>query len=361
MPKIAHVVGARPQFVKLSPVSRALKARGVEQFVVHTGQHFDDRMSGVFFSELEIDRPSYNLSVNSLPHGAMTGRMLERLEQVFQKEIPDSVLVYGDTNSTLAGALAAVKLRVHCGHVEAGLRSSNREMPEEHNRVVTDHLADLLFAPTTTAVANLKAEGLGDRALLVGDVMFDVVRFSMQKISKRRASAGFGLTPNQFFLATIHRASAKENKKTLESLVSSLERVACSHLPVVLPLHPGTRQALVRFGIHTDHVQLIEPISYLDMLALLRDCRAVITDSGGLQKEAYFAGKMCLTVREETEWVETVEVGANVICGADGRNLEDVVEFLSRAEAEATFYESFYGDGNAADTVVASILDYLDS
>ena len=346
--KVLHIVGARPQFIKLAPVSAELEERGHHQVVVHTGQHFDDVMSEVFFRELSIGRPSYDLGVHSLTHGAMTGRMLEGIEKVLLEETPDVTLVYGDTNSTLAGVLAAAKLNIACGHVEAGLRSFNRSMPEELNRIATDHLADLLFAPTNAAMVNLSHEGLAARSQLVGDVMFDaMLRFSTgapRVVMRERLQ----VEPGYFFLATLHRAATTNDAAELRSVVTGLEEVARTVQPVVVPLHPRTRKAMERADIRPTQLQLISPVSYIEMLALLQDCSAVLTDSGGLQKEAYFAQKLCFTLRTETEWVETVHCGANILCGTNPQRIQAEVDNLDSHLASANFSLGFYGDGNAA-------------
>lgn len=311
--KVVSIVGARPQFIKAAMVSRALRATGqVREVLVHTGQHYDDNMSRIFFGELEIPEPDYNLGVGSASHGAQTGRMLEAIERVLVAERPDWVLVYGDTNSTLAGALAAVKLHIPVAHVEAGLRSFNRSMPEEINRVLTDHASDLLFAPTATAVANLKREGIPDERIhLVGDVMYDATLFYGAKAEQQsRILERLGLRPKSYVLATVHRAENTDDPRRLEAIFKGLAFVAES-IPVLVPLHPRTRTALERAGLFDrglGGLTLIEPVGYLDALMLERNAAVIATDSGGVQKEAFWWRVPCVTLRAETEWQELVEL-----------------------------------------------------
>ena len=322
--KILTVVGARPQFIKAAPVSKALRAAGHHEYLVHTGQHYDYAMSQVFFDELGIPQPDVNLGVGSGSHGRQTGEMLMRLEAVIQEQQPDWVLVYGDTNSTLAGALAAVKLHVPVAHVEAGLRSFNREMPEEHNRVLTDHCADLLFCPTQTAVNNLAREGITQGVHLVGDTMYDaVLQFGELARQRSRILETLGLTPKRYLLATVHRPYNTDNPENLRSILSAF--VECGET-VIFPVHPRTQARLAEAGVlemlqSAPQVRLIEPVGYLDMLMLEQNARMILTDSGGMQKEAYFFAVPCVTLRPETEWVETVESGWNVVVGADSRRI----------------------------------------
>jgi UDP-N-acetylglucosamine 2-epimerase len=315
--KILTIIGARPQFIKCAPVSAELRRR-TKEVLVHTGQHYDDGMSAVFFRQLEIPRPDYHLGAGSGPHGQQTGRMLERLERVILKEKPDAVLVYGDTNSTLAGALAAAKLHVPVAHVEAGLRSFNRRMPEEVNRVLTDHVSSWLFCPTPTATANLRAEGVRGKISLVGDVMVDAL-LRGEKLARRKSRilARLGLKPRSFFLATIHRAENTDNLAALRRLFAALRRLS-REAPVVLPLHPRTRRRLPALGAGAARGLILQPpLPYLDMLALQKNARAVLTDSGGVQKEACWLGTPCVTLRAETEWLETVASGWNTLAGTD--------------------------------------------
>lgn len=309
--KILTVIGARPQFIKAAPVSNALAARDdMNEVLVHTGQHFDADMSDVFFSELGIPAPHHTLEIHGGGHGEMTGRMLVALEQVMLHEKPDLVLIYGDTNSTLAGAVAAAKLYIPVAHVEAGLRSF-QQMPEEINRIVADRLSHWLFCPTDTAVANLAKEGVTEGVHLVGDVMFDAtVRIREQARETSTILADLGLKSKGFQVATLHRA---ENTDTAQALTTALDylKAAARTCPVVLPLHPRTRAAAERFGLNFDGLMIVRPVGYVDMAALLDGCVQVLTDSGGLQKEAYFHGKPCITLRDATEWTETVDAGWN--------------------------------------------------
>jgi len=369
--KIVTVVGARPQFIKAAPVSKALEEQGVREILVHTGQHFDDNMSKVFFDEMGIPRPKYHLGLGGGTHGVMTGRMIEALESLFLSEHPDMVMVYGDTNSTLAGALAAVKQHIPVAHVEAGLRSFNRRMPEEINRVLTDHASHMLFCPTQTAMKNLAEEGIKDggaagegassfdkprRVLLTGDVMYDaVLTFSKQirqegRINKLRSQHGVA---GQYALCTVHRAENTDDPSRMRSIFDGLREVA-STLPVLLPLHPRTRSCLKTFGLDPVHygIKCLDPVGYLDMLALLDSCRLVFTDSGGLQKEAAFVGRPCVTLRSETEWVETVEQGWNVVVGADSMRIAAAVNFVVPADQPAI---RGFGDGQAGRIIAGSL------
>lgn len=309
--KVLTVVGARPQFVKAAAVGRVFRQRGVTEVLVHTGQHFSADMSDVFFRELGMPEPDYNLGVGGLPHGAMTGRMLEGIEGILERERPDWVLVYGDTNSTLAGALAAAKRHVPIAHVEAGLRSFNRAMPEEINRVLTDHVSTLLLCPTRRAVANLAREGIVAGCEHVGDVMYDVALAVRDVALKTSAILDrLGLEDDGFVLATVHRAENTEDAGRLTEVFDAVRRLADGR-PVVLPLHPRTAQAAARHGVPLDGLTLCDPVGYIDMTRLICGSRLVVTDSGGLQKEAYFHARPCVTLRDETEWVETIECGWN--------------------------------------------------
>jgi UDP-GlcNAc3NAcA epimerase len=312
--KLVSVVGARPQFVKAFPLSKALAAApDLDEVVVHTGQHFDPNMSQIFFAELGIAEPHYNLNIHGVAHGEVTGRMLAAVEGVLLAERPDAVLVFGDTNSTLAGALAAAKVNIPVVHVEAGLRSFNRTMPEEINRVVTDHVSDILLCPTTTAVANLAAEGVTRGVHQVGDLMYDATLAAIE-LSHRHADilGRLGLQPSGYGVATIHRAENTADPGRLAAVFDFLQGAA-REKPIVLPIHPRTRNAAAALGVATDRpgLRLIEPVGYLDMTQLLHHAAFVATDSGGVQKEAYFHRTPCVTLRSETEWVETVECGWN--------------------------------------------------
>ncbi len=357
--KVVTVVGARPQFVKAAPVARALAARGFAEVLVHTGQHYDAGLSDVFFEQLHLPRPAHHLGVGSASHGVQTARMLEALEGVILAEKPDWVLVYGDTNSTLAGALAAAKVLVPVAHVEAGLRSFNRAMPEEINRVVADHLSQLLFCPTEAAVANLAAEGIRRGVHKVGDVMFDSVLYNL-RLAEQTADplAELGLKPHEYYLATVHRAGNTDDPRRLRRLV---ELLAGLDRPVILPLHPRTAKALETHQIEARGGSLrpVEPVPYLQMLLLERSARAILTDSGGVQKEAYFFKTPCVTLRAETEWVETVGVGWNALVDADpGRFAAAVAAVQSWDGNGAPFPaegsaggEALYGDGHAAEAI----------
>jgi UDP-GlcNAc3NAcA epimerase len=344
--KVVTVVGARPQFVKAAPVSRVLR-RAHTEVLIHTGQHYDREMSGLFFEELEIPRPGHELGIGSGPHGWQTGQMLVRLEEVLQAERPDSVLVYGDTNSTLAAALAAVKLRIPLAHVEAGLRSFNRAMPEEHNRVLTDHCADLLFCPTQTAVDLLRGEGITTGVHLVGDVMFDAAQqqgaAAAQRSTLRR---DLGLDGRPYALATLHRPYNTDDPARLREVLAGLSAL---DLPVVFPVHPRTRIALTRFELALPaNVRATEPIGYGDMLALEQAAELILTDSGGVQKEAYFFAVPCVTLRPETEWVETVEAGWNRLAWGDAAT----IAACARRPWPSEPPPPVFGDGNASERIV---------
>jgi UDP-N-acetylglucosamine 2-epimerase len=324
--KVVTVLGARPQFIKAAPVCHALRAAGHHEVLVHTGQHYDRQMSDVFFEELGIPEPSVNLAVGSGSHARQTAQMLVGIEDVLIEHRPDWLLVYGDTNSTLAGALAACKLGVPIAHVEAGLRSFNRSMPEEHNRVMVDHCADLLFCPTPTAVSHLAREGVTRGVHLVGDTMFDaVLQFGERAEQRSSILAGLSLEQQPFLLATVHRPYNTDDPTRLANL---LQAFVALPFPVVFPVHPRTRGRIAELGRTVpglDRLRMIEPVSYLEMLVLEKHARLVLTDSGGVQKEAFFFGVPCLTLRPETEWVETVEAGMNIVVDTDPVRIEQVV------------------------------------
>jgi len=356
---IVTVVGARPQFVKAAPVSRALAARGVRETLVHTGQHYDPRLSDVFFEQLELRRPGHHLGIGSHPHGAQTGRMLEAIEALLLPDRPEWLLVYGDTNSTLAGALAAAKLAIPVAHVEAGLRSFNRAMPEEINRVLTDHLSRLLLCPTEAAVANLAAEGIASGVHRVGDVMYDSVlhnaRLAEQKANPLEA---LDITPRNYYLATVHRPRNTDDPQRLATLMGLL---ADMDAPVVIPLHPRTAHALEAAGLPANHGarRATDPAAYLDMLLLERDARAIITDSGGVQKEACFFSVPCVTLRAETEWVETVEAGWNILVDANPERFASAIAAIASWDGDGPPFPAaaladvcaLYGSGRAAEAV----------
>ena len=335
MKKIVSILGARPQFIKAAVLSRIIQEKKeFLEVVVHTGQHFDSNMSAVFFEEMAIPKPTYNLDINSIGHGAMTGRMLEQIEVVLLNEKPDLVVVYGDTNSTLAGALAAKKLGIRVAHVEAGLRSFNMAMPEEVNRILTDRISDLLLCPTITALSNLKKEGFDGfdaKVTLTGDIMGDSVAFYSQLSAERsEIIKKLDLKGKRFVLATLHRQENTDDPKILGRLVKALNDISDDTL-VVMPLHPRTHMMMEKFDLSFNGLA-IDPVGYFDMLQLLKYCSLVITDSGGLQKEAYFNKKPCVIAREETEWVELVEAGFARIVGSNSEQLKDAcVDYLNEA------------------------------
>lgn len=349
--KILTIIGARPQFVKAAVVSRVLKSHGVKEVLVHTGQHHDASMSDVFFQEMRIPKPDYHLGVMGLGHGAMTGRMLEKIEEVLIKEKPNWVLVYGDTNSTLAGALAAAKLHIPVAHVEAGLRSFNMRMPEEINRVLTDRVSTLLFCPSDAAVKNLQAEGVSRGVIRTGDVMADAL-FYYQQFAAQEAKVFSTLPQTSYALATLHRAENTDDPIRLKSILSALEVVA-SERPVYLPLHPRTKNKLKEMGL-SPKLTIIDPVGYYDMLQLLSGCSLVLTDSGGLQKEAYLSQKPCVTFRDETEWVELVELGVNKVVGTETDSI--VTAARSFKASQPNFPLGLYGDGKAGEKIVKAML-----
>jgi len=350
------VIGARPQFIKAAAVSRALAGvPGVEHLLVHTGQHYDDMMSDVFFRELDLPRPHRDLGIGSGPHGLQTGRMLEAVERVLIEEQPDLVVVHGDTNTTLAGALAAAKLHIPLAHVEAGLRSFNRRMPEEINRVLVDHASDLLLAPTQTAVENLRREGIPSECThWVGDVMLDAALYYGPKAQQTsRILETLGLQPAGYLLATVHRAENTDDPDRLRMLLTALNEVG-RDLPVVLPIHPRTRMAAEKAGApisSTPYLRVIPPVGYLDMMVLERGAAVIATDSGGVQKEAYIFRVPCVTLREETEWVETVEAGANVLVGTEAGRLIEAVRAHRKRAVPVPGPGSCYGDGHASEKI----------
>ncbi|MFL0246907.1 non-hydrolyzing UDP-N-acetylglucosamine 2-epimerase [Candidatus Clostridium stratigraminis] len=344
--KIITIVGARPQFIKAAAVSNVIRKKH-EEILVHTGQHYDENMSKVFFEELNIPKPDYNLEVGSGNHGKQTGNMLIRLEEIYEKEKPDLVLVYGDTNSTLAGALCASKLLIPVAHVEAGLRSFNMAMPEEQNRILTDHLSKYLFVPTESAIKNLKYEGIEKGVYNVGDVMYDAV-LHFKNIAKEKTSIinKLNLSDGQYILTTIHRAENTNDIKRLKNIIEALNE--CDKM-VVLPLHPRTKKYIDEYGLKLNkNIKVIEPIGYLEMISLEMHAEKIVTDSGGVQKEAFFMGKPCITMRDETEWVETVQNGWNVIVGTNKDNiLNSIVSFIPERPQN-----NIFGDGKAANKIL---------
>ncbi len=363
--KIVTVVGARPQFIKAAALSRVLRLQNsVQEVLVHTGQHFDANMSAVFFKQMEIPKPDYNLRIAGLNHGAMTGRMLEGVEEVVLREKPDRVLVYGDTNSTLAAALAAAKLHVPVAHVEAGLRSFNMMMPEEINRILTDRLSDKLFCPTDTAVNNLQKEGFAgfDQVEIVksGDVMQDAALYYAAKKQPAQIAGVAVSLDEPFALVTLHRAENTDDPQRLEDIFMALSEMS-RELPLVMPIHPRTRKKLDSAGLDVkaspfahDTFCLIEPVGYLEMIVLLQRCSLVLTDSGGLQKEAFFFKKPCITLRDETEWVELVESGFNMLVGSDKEKILHAVETMR--DVVVIDDDGMYGAGQAATCIVESLL-----
>ena len=352
--KLLTVIGARPQFIKASAVSRAIQAEnargaGLHEVIVHTGQHFDANMSKVFFEELSIPEPDYHLGIASLGHGAMTGRMLESIESVLVKEKPDMTLVYGDTNSTLAGALAAAKLHVPVAHVEAGLGSFNKRMPEEVNRILTDHVSNLLFCPTQTAVDNLGNEGIKSGVHLVGDVMYDVTLHYSEVAAKRHSLQKWKVAEKGYALCTVHRAENTDDGARLQGILAALRDIA-QEIPVILPLHPRTRKIIDALGQPEAlrGLTVLDPLSYLEMLRLEMSAKVILTDSGGVQKEAFFHRVPSITLRDETEWVETVEMGWNVLVGAD----RDAIGAVWKLRDACFKYDNVYGEGDAAKGIV---------
>jgi UDP-N-acetylglucosamine 2-epimerase len=345
--KLVSVVGARPQFIKACPLSRELRLRH-QEVLVHTGQHYDHGMSDVFFEELGIPAPEYHLGIGSATHGAQTGAMLTAVEAVLQKESPDAVIVYGDTNSTLAGALAAAKLHVPVAHVEAGLRSFNRHMPEEINRVVTDHVSTWLFSPSDVARQHLAREGIARGVHVVGDIMVDALRLHAARAATRpEALTRHGLHAGAYYLATVHRAENTDEAGTLRGIFTALGAL---DKPVALPLHPRTQKRMTELGIEIDgHVRMLPPQGYLDMLALQQGAVCVLTDSGGMQKEAYHLRVPCVTLREETEWVETVAAGWNTVAGTDP---DRILAAVARRPGPDTPHPDLYGDGTTARRIV---------
>ena len=353
--KIVSIVGARPQFIKCAPVSRLIRKRHRE-VLIHTGQHYDKNLSQIFFEQLNIPRPDHNLEVGSAAHGEQTAQMLWRIEEVLLKEKPRAVLVYGDTNTTLAGALAAAKLCIPVVHVEAGLRSYNRRMPEEINRILSDRISTLLLCPTQTAVENLEKEGISEGVHNTGDVMYDAVLYNAQKAEQTSQILDrLDLRPGEYYLATVHRADNTDDPRNLRKILEVLRHL---DLPTIFPIHPRTRKALKGLKLELDSraslLRLIDPVSYLDMLILEKRARKILTDSGGIQKEAYFFEVPCITLREETEWVETLREGWNTLAGTDPR----VIGRALQKDTPGDSRSDVFGDGHAAEKM-ADLLDQL--
>ncbi|OKH13839.1 non-hydrolyzing UDP-N-acetylglucosamine 2-epimerase [[Limnothrix rosea] IAM M-220] len=362
--KILTIIGARPQFIKAAAVSRIVRSEEhINEVLVHTGQHYDRNMSDVFFGELDIPRPDYNLGIGSASHGVQTGKMLAAIEEVLLKEKPDWMLVYGDTNSTLAGAIAAAKLHIPIAHVEAGLRSFNRNMPEEVNRVLTDHAADLLFTPTTIASKNLLKEGIASpRIHLVGDVMYDAALFYVQQVDARSRILGdLNLKKEEYILSTIHRAENTDSHVRLTAIINALSELG-KEIKVVLPLHPRTGKILKELDLFDQVSQslcLIEPVGYYDMIALEKNAKMIVTDSGGIQKEAYFYQVPCATLRDETEWLELMESGWN--CLIPPHCADEMVEKLRvrMSKLPPSGVMPLYGDGTASEKILKILSDSL--
>jgi len=353
MIRILTVIGARPQFIKASVVSKAIiEHEKLEEIIVHTGQHFDPNMSDIFFNDLKIPKPKYNLQIDSGSHGQMTGRMIEKVEEILLSEKPDCVMVYGDTNSTMAGALAASKIHIPVIHVEAGLRSFNMQMPEEINRIVTDRLSRILFTSTQAAEDNLTKEGFNEfeniDSYLVGDVMKDAALFFERGAFK---PVELSNEIDDFFLCTFHRAENTDDPKVLENIVNALNDIHKNIMPVVLPIHPRTKNAIEKHGLRIE-INVISPVSYLEMIWLLKNSKAALTDSGGLQKEAYFFNKPCITIREQTEWVELIEAGASVLTGSDPQK---IIAAAKNIETMNFDNSKLYGDGRTSQKIVEII------
>jgi UDP-GlcNAc3NAcA epimerase len=354
--KILTIVGARPQFVKAAVVSRELTLNSkIIEVILHTGQHFDKNMSDIFFEEMEIPTPNYNLNINGLSHGAMTGQMLEGIENVCTIENPDFVMVYGDTNSTIAGALAAKKMGIGVIHIEAGLRSFNMNMPEEINRILTDRISDILFCPTETAIMNLKNEGIVNGKVKVvnnGDVMQDAAIYYAKKSSEKSKILDFlKIKNNEFVLATIHRQENTDTPERLIGIINALNQIS-KEIPLIVPIHPRTRKIIERDQLKVLFT-MIDPVGYFDMLELLKHCRLVLTDSGGLQKEAYFFNKFCITLRDETEWVELIQNGFNQLTGANEQLI--LKAFVDFSNKPFTKQIDLYGGGKASENIRLNI------
>ncbi|MFW6016696.1 MAG: non-hydrolyzing UDP-N-acetylglucosamine 2-epimerase [bacterium] len=354
--KILTIIGARPQFIKLAPVSREIRKEH-QEVLVHTGQHYDDYMSKIFFEELNIPKPDYNLGIGSASHGKQTGEMLIEIEKVILHEKPNYVIVYGDTNSTIAGALASSKLHVPLIHVEAGLRSYNKKMPEEQNRILTDHISDILLCPTQTAVKNLRQEGIIEGVYNIGDIMYDSVLYNY-KIAEKKSNIlnKLYLENDGYYLATVHRAENTDKKNKLLTILEAFNEL---DKPVIFPIHPRTNSKLEQYGKETNiyqNVRFIQPVSYLDMINLIAGCKKVLTDSGGLQKEAYFLDTPCITLRNQTEWVETLKNNWNILVKI---KKEEILEKVSAQNTENIDKDNnYFGDGKAAKKLLNIISNY---
>ena len=358
------ILGARPQFIKAGSVSREMaKYKEIEEIIVHTGQHYDANMSDIFFEEMKIPKPDYFLGIGGKSHGAMIGQMIEKIENVCLKEQPDWIIVYGDTNSTLAGAIVASKLHVKLAHIEAGLRSFNMKMPEEVNRILTDRVSDTLFCPTDTAVENLEKEcfpfftanGI-QKILNVGDVMFDSAMFYKKFAKKPLITSPKSLRTNNYILCTIHRAENTDDEDRLKNIFEAMNDIA-QEKQIILPLHPRTKKVIQTLKLNIQNLMIIDPVGYLEMIWLINHCSLVITDSGGLQKEAFFFEKLCITLRDETEWKELVECGVNILVGADREKIIYAYKNHSKFNIENS-KPDLYGGGKASETIVKELLGF---
>ncbi|MHC4437165.1 MAG: non-hydrolyzing UDP-N-acetylglucosamine 2-epimerase [Planctomycetota bacterium] len=347
---LVNIVGARPQFIKVKPVIEELEEKQIEHLLIHTGQHYDYTMSQVIFDDLNIPAPDYDLGIGSHIHGKQTALMLERIEEVLLETRPKIVVVYGDTNSTLAGALAAAKLHIPVAHIEAGLRSFNRKMPEEINRVLTDHVSSFLFCPTKTAVDNLKKEGIVKEVYLAGDVMYDVFLDSEKLIEKRTILSKLKLKPKEYLLLTIHRQENTDNPENLKSILTAAAKTGKN---IVSPVHPRTKKAIQKMKLETfENLSFIEPVGYLDMLSLEKHAGMILTDSGGVQKEAFWCGVPCITLRNETEWIETAEDGWNILVGCNEKKIIKSVRTFSPRHKQ----HKHFGDGKTAKRIVGMLI-----
>ncbi|MBK2026294.1 UDP-N-acetylglucosamine 2-epimerase (non-hydrolyzing) [Francisella philomiragia] len=359
--KLLTILGARPQFIKAGSVSRKIaQYDNIKEIIVHTGQHYDANMSDIFFDEMKIPKPDYFLGIGGKTHGAMTGQMIERIEEIVIKEKPDWIVVYGDTNSTLAGAIAASKLHIKLAHIEAGLRSFNMQMPEEINRILTDRISNLLFCPTDTAIQNLKSEGYDNfncKIMNSGDVMQDGAIFYKKFAKKPSFIQSLDLSVKDYILCTIHRAENTNNITRLKEIFSALNEIA-TEKQIILPLHPRTKNILEKNNISVSHqnIIIIDPVGYLEMVWLIDNSNLIMTDSGGLQKEAYFFAKPCITLRDETEWVELVAAGVNILVGSNKNNILQAFEEMM--VNKLNFSDNLYGNGNSSEVIIESILNY---
>ncbi|HOK05307.1 MAG TPA: UDP-N-acetylglucosamine 2-epimerase (non-hydrolyzing) [Victivallales bacterium] len=362
--KILTIIGARPQFIKAAALSAKIaelqkKANNIEEIIVHTGQHYDTEMSDVFFKELHIPREKYNLKVGSASHAIQTAKIMSKLENIIETEKPDFTLLYGDTNSTLAGAITAAKLKIKIAHIEAGLRSFNKNMPEEINRIVTDHLSSLNFCPTKTALENLRKEGLAKTARLVGDIMYDIALI-FTKISENFSNKilnKFKLQKKNFILMTCHRAENTDDLKNLKEIISAANQLS-QNLPIIFPIHPRTKKIIIKNRITlSKNIILSKPLSYIQSITLQKNAKILLTDSGGMQKEAFFFNTPCITFRNETEWVETVKTGMNIVTGANSKKIIDAFAIFAKKKLKK-FKSHIYGDGNTAEKILKILNEY---